>query len=109
VSEHDTSTGRRVVHDETGRSYRLYAGDVELSHADYREVEDDAGHTRWVFHHTYTYPEHRGHGYADEVVRAALDDVAARGLHVTPRCWVVADVIAATPAYHSLLARPTKG
>ena len=103
MSEHDAATHRRVVHDETGQAYRLYDGDVELSHAEYREVVDDTGQTRWVFHHTFTYPEHRGHGYAEEIVRAALDDVATRDLHVIPRCWVVADIIAATPAYQPLL------
>ena len=103
MNEHDPSTPRRVVHDQTGQAYRLYDGDVELSHAEYREVVNDAGETRWVFHHTYTYPEHRGRGYAEEIVRAALNDVATRGGRVIPRCWVVADVIAATPAYQPLL------
>lgn len=103
-SSTDETTGRRVVHDEAHRTYRLFAGDVELSHVDYRELTDETGRTTLVFHHTFTIPRHRGNGFADEVVRAALDDVAARGLTVVPRCWVVADVIADTPAYASLLA-----
>lgn len=99
-----SDTSRRVIHDDAGQAYRLFDGDTELSHAEYREVNDEAGRTVLVFHHTFTFPEHRGNGYADEVVRAALDDVAARGLHVIPRCWVVADLIAATPDYAALLA-----
>lgn len=93
-----------MIHDETGQAYRLVDGDEELSHAEYREIIDDEGTVRLVFHHTYTFPEHRGNGYADEVVRAALDDVAARGLTIIPRCWVVADIVATTPDYAPLLA-----
>ena len=80
-----TGSDRRVVHDE-GRAYRLFAGDTEVSYAAYRPVDDGTGRTVLVFHHTFTIPEHRGNGYADEIVRAALDDVAARGLTVVPRC-----------------------
>ena len=95
---------RRVEHDEPAQAYRLFDGDEELSHVEYREIIDERGRTTWVFHHTFTYPEHRGNGYADEIVRAALDDVAARGLTVVPRCWVVAGVITTTPAYAPLVA-----
>ncbi|MFV0309838.1 MAG: GNAT family N-acetyltransferase [Desertimonas sp.] len=99
----DSDAPRRVEHDTGGQAYRLFDGDVEVSHAEYREIVDDQGRPRLVFHHTFTDPAHRGHGYADEVVRAALDDVLERDLKIVPQCWVVAQVAGGDDRYAALL------
>jgi hypothetical protein len=39
-----------------------------------------------VFTHTETDPSFEGQGVASQLVRWALDDVRARGLHVLPLC-----------------------
>ncbi len=36
--------------------------------------------------HTGTEPEHRGHGYAAQITRAALEDIRASGHTVRPEC-----------------------
>lgn len=95
---------RDVVHDETATTYRLVADDGEtLSHADY-DVEGPADAPVMVFHHTFTVPRHRGNGYAEEVVRAALDDARARSAQVIATCWFVAGFIRDHPEYADLLA-----
>lgn len=99
----DDGDATRIEHDREAQAYRLFVGDEERSHAQYREVRDDEGRTTWVFHHTFTFPEHRGHGYAETVVRAALDDVLTRDVKIVPRCWVVAEVVAADPRYADLV------
>ncbi|HAP76216.1 MAG TPA: N-acetyltransferase [Acidimicrobiaceae bacterium] len=54
--------------------------------------------------HTYTLPSFRGQGLAAQVVRAALDNLAADGHQVLPTCWFVAEFIDANPQYGHLLA-----
>ena len=53
--------------------------------------------------HTYTVPAFRGRGLAAQVVRAALDTLAADGDRVRPTCWFVAEFIEANPQYGHLL------
>jgi predicted GNAT family acetyltransferase len=57
-----------------------------------------------VFHHTYTVPAQRGNGYAEEVVRAALDDVRRRSAQAAATCWFVDDFIRSHPEYADLVA-----
>ncbi|MGY6502014.1 MAG: GNAT family N-acetyltransferase [Acidimicrobiales bacterium] len=84
--------------DERGR-YELVVDDQVVSYADFRDTGESV-----VFPHTVTLPEHRGNGYADILVAAALDDVRAQGRTVVPTCWFVADFIASRPDYADLLA-----
>lgn len=57
-----------------------------------------------IFPHTVTLPEFQDNGYADRVVRTALDDVRAAGKSVVARCWFVREFIRDNPEYHDLLA-----
>jgi predicted GNAT family acetyltransferase len=84
--------------DSAGRYELLLDGEV-VSLADFR-IDGD----RVVFPHTETLPAHRGGGFAEQVVRFALDDVRPSGRTVVPACWFVADFIDAHPEYADLLA-----
>ncbi len=57
-----------------------------------------------VFHHTEIDASLRSNGLGAELVRAALDDVRARGLHIIPTCWYVAEFVELHPDYRDLLA-----
>ena len=57
-------------------------------------------------HHTHTAPAHRSQGIASRLVASVLADVRARGLHVVPSCWYVAEYIDAHPEQRDLLAQP---
>lgn len=57
-----------------------------------------------VFPHTVIQSDRRGQGLGDLLVRAALDDVRARGDKVVPQCWFVRDFVNANPEYADLLA-----
>ena len=57
-----------------------------------------------VMHHTHTEAAHGGHGYAKQVVTAALDEFRAQGRQVAPQCWFVAQVIDQDPRYADLVA-----
>lgn len=59
-----------------------------------------------AFPHTVVQPEHEGKGLAATLVRAALDDVRARGVLVVPSCWYVARWIERHPEYRDLIADP---
>ena len=53
--------------------------------------------------HTGTEHRWRGHGFAGQVTRAALDDARARGLHVVARCSFTTNFISQHPDYADLL------
>ena len=59
-----------------------------------------------VFHHTEIDASMRSNGLGAELVGAALDDVRARGLHIIPTCWYVAEFVELHPDYGDLLATP---
>jgi uncharacterized protein len=65
-------------------------------------VYEHAG-SRMVFRHTIVEPEFRGRGVATTLVRAALDDVRAKGMTLTNYCGFVAEFIAARPQYADLI------
>ena len=56
-----------------------------------------------VFTHTVVAPAYEGQGVGGRLVRAALDDVRGRGLHVLPLCPFVKSWIGAHPEYHDLV------
>jgi predicted GNAT family acetyltransferase len=87
-----------VRHDPERRRYEYVVDGEALAVAEYREDGDVV-----VMHHTYTEPRHRGRGYAACVVAGALDDLRARGLHVIPQCWFVAEFVGAHPEYRDLV------
>lgn len=89
-----------VVHHAPDRSrYELVADGEVVAIAEYR----DEGN-RLVMHHTYTEPQHRGRGYAAQLVAGALDDIRVNRGHVLPTCWFVAEFIDGHPEYRELLA-----
>jgi uncharacterized protein len=65
-------------------------------------VYEHAG-SRMVFRHTIVEPEFRGRGIATTLVRAALDDVRAKGLMLSNYCGFVSEFIAAHPRYADLI------
>jgi predicted GNAT family acetyltransferase len=93
-----------TVVNATDRSrYELAVDGEVVSVADY-ELRD---HDIVVFPHTETVPAHRGKGFAEVLVRAALDDVRRHRRTVIPACWFVANLIDHDPRYHDLLASGT--
>lgn len=58
---------------------------------------------RIIFPHTETLPQFQGQGFAERVVRYALDDARAQRLVVVPMCWFVAQVVSDYPEYADLL------
>jgi len=58
------------------------------------------------FHHTFTQPHLRGHGYAGEVVGFAMDDVEKTSTRrVVPMCWYVGQWFDEHPERAGLLTR----
>jgi predicted GNAT family acetyltransferase len=70
-----------------------------IAFTEYRRAAD-----RIVFLHTQTDPKLEGRGVASRLVRAALDDVRARGLGVTAKCPYVAAWLRRHPDYEDLTA-----
>ena len=60
--------------------------------------------TTVTFTHTEVPDASRGQGVATRLIGAALDDVAARGLHIVPRCSAVAAYVRAHPGREALLS-----
>ena len=79
--------------------YELHVGAELAAFTTYR-LEPD----RIVFIHTETLDAFAGHGLGSRLVRAELDDVRARGLHVVPKCPFVARYITEHPEYQDLVA-----
>ncbi len=58
------------------------------------------------FNHTFTNPQHRGKGYAGQLVEFAVNDVEANtDYSIVPMCWYVGDWFAAHPERAGLLSR----
>jgi predicted GNAT family acetyltransferase len=77
--------------------YELVIDDQVVGIADYRVVGEVV-----VFPHTEIERARRGQGLGAQLVQYALDDVRATGRRIEPRCWYVADFIAAHPEYADL-------
>jgi len=90
-----------LLHDDAGQRYNLY---VDGQYAAYAEAWR-SGRVADMSH-TETFPAFRGQGLAAKVVRFALDDLAAKGVKVSPSCWFVAEFIAANPEYQPLIVTP---
>lgn len=85
--------------DNRSRYELLVEGEV-IGVADFRDAGDAV-----VLPHTEILPTHRGQGWGDVLVRAALDDLRSTGATVVPTCWFVAEYIEAHPEYQELLVR----
>ena len=57
-----------------------------------------------VFHHTEIDGRLRGNGLGAQLVQGALDDIRARGHHIVPTCWYVAEFVDQHAEYADLLA-----
>jgi len=61
---------------------------------------------RVIFTHAEVYPRHEGHGVGSTLARAALDDVIARGMLITPSCPFIRDFVQHHPSYQEHVAPP---
>lgn len=52
---------------------------------------------RITIFHTEVDPEYEGHGVGTQLAKSALDDVAARGLELNPRCPFIAAYVREHP------------
>ena len=89
-----------VRRDDARRRYELMIDDVV---AGVTTFHPDGNHTI-VVPHTEIDPTRRGQGLGALMVRAVLDDLAARGESVRPDCPFVAEFIDGHPEYRRLLA-----
>jgi hypothetical protein len=90
-----------TVHDAPeAERYEIRDGDRVLGLAAYQHRGDQV-----VFTHTEVDPQAEGSGLGGRLVRAALDDVRAKGLQVVPRCSFVRGWIERHPEYGDLVAR----
>lgn len=83
---------------EAGR-YEIRDGDRLLGHADYRRRGDTV-----VFTHTEVDQDTGQKGLGSTLVRAALDDVRAKGGSVDPQCSFVRGYIEKHEEYADLVA-----
>lgn len=81
--------------------YEAWMGDELAGFAQYRI----AG-TRVIFFHTKVEPAFEGKGVGARLAAAALDDVRARGMRMTPRCPFIAAYVRRHPEYADLVWSP---
>jgi len=80
---------------------RRYEAWVDGALAGFSEYEP---HDGWlVFTHTEVDPAYEGRGVGSGLARGALDDVRARGLHLTPQCPFIGAFIKRHPDYQDLV------
>jgi hypothetical protein len=78
------STAPDVRHNEAEHRYEI-ALDGKLAVAEYEFADG-----KQVFTHTVVPPEFRGRGFAEALVRTALNDAKAAGRKIVPACSYVA-------------------
>lgn len=92
---------RELVHEPDASRYVLRDKGQIVALADYSINRHSIS-----FHHTYTQPAQRGHGYAAEVVEFAVNDVEATSdRRILPMCWYVAEWFDRHPERSALLTR----
>ena len=79
--------------------YEIHDGETLAGSIVYRRGEDVV-----TMVHTEVDPAFEGQGVGSELVRGALDDVRAKGLHVKPLCPFVAAWIRRHPDYADLVS-----
>jgi uncharacterized protein len=87
-----------VTDNSTESRYELHIDGGLAGFAEYRLKDGSV-----VFTHTEIDSKVGGHGHGSTLVRAALDDVRARGLSVIPLCPFVKAYIEKHPEYADLL------
>ncbi len=80
--------------------YEIRDGDRLLGLAAYQRRGDQV-----LFTHTEIDPQAEGSGLGGRLVRAALDDVRAKGLQAVPQCSFVRGWIERHPEYGDLVAQ----
>lgn len=91
----------KFVHETDSNRYVMNVDGVLVAVAEYRSNDDSISFT-----HTYTQPDHRGKGYAAELVKFAMDDVEVNSSQrVLPLCWYVKEWFEANPDRAELLSR----
>ncbi|MFC0674119.1 GNAT family N-acetyltransferase [Brachybacterium hainanense] len=97
----------RLLHDPDRDRYELLRGQQVLAVLGYVDEEapgpPPARRIRDL-RSTIVDPEHTGDGLGSALVRFALDDIRASGLHVVATCWFAAGWIARHEEYADLLA-----
>jgi predicted GNAT family acetyltransferase len=83
-----------ITDNAEAHQYEARVGAELAAIAQYR-LRDD----RVVFVHTEVFPRWKSKGIASRLVRAALDDVVARGLMITPLCPFVSGYLRRHPQY----------
>lgn len=87
------------VHDNAEQSrYEIVSGTQVAGIEQYTRDGDVV-----TFLHTEIYPQFEGLGYASTLVRAALDDLRARGLRLRPECRYVVSFLTKHPEYRDLV------
>src|SRR5262245_46170583 len=86
------SADRGVEENVAQSRFELRERDAVIGVLDYERRGDDL-----VLVHTEIAAERRGDGLGDELVAGALRIARARGDHVVPRCWFVADHVQRHP------------
>jgi predicted GNAT family acetyltransferase len=81
---------------------RRYEISVDGELAGFADIQPSGEVT--VFPHTEIAERFGGRGLGTRLVKAALDDMQARGQRVVAQCSLVAAVIAKNPEYQQLLA-----
>ncbi len=88
-----------ITHNTDQHRYELRVDGELASVAEYTRAGG-----RFVFDHTETADAFRGRGLAEQLVRAALEDVRSRNAGVVPSCWFVAEFIEEHPEFGDLVA-----
>lgn len=90
-----------IEHQLDARRYALLVDGRVVSVADYAINGNSISFT-----HTYTQPQFRNRGLAEQVVSFAMDDVERNSTRrVVPMCWYVAEWFDAHPDRTGLLTR----
>ncbi|WP_341951930.1 GNAT family N-acetyltransferase [Salinibacterium sp. TMP30] len=91
----------QFVHEADSNRYVMNVDGTLVAVAEYRSNDGSISFT-----HTYTQPDHRGKGYAADLVTFAMDDVELNSSkRVLPMCWYVAEWFEANPLRADLLSR----
>ncbi len=93
-----TTTPETIHHDIASSRFEIHTG------SDTALIEYVRAGGRVTFIHTYVPPALRGHGMAEQMVRAALAWARDEKLKVVPQCSYTARFIERHPEYADLLA-----